>query len=49
MKTLPRVDVAIAGGGWSGLLMAKELGARTGLSSNMWKEWMSSITPSACA
>ena len=31
MKTLPRVDVAIAGGGWSGLLMAKELGARTGL------------------
>ncbi len=32
MKTLPRVDVAIVGGGWSGLLMAKELGARTGLS-----------------
>ena len=32
MKPLPRVDVAIAGGGWAGLLMAKELGARTGLS-----------------
>lgn len=32
MKTLKRVDVAIVGGGWSGLLLAKELGARTGLS-----------------
>jgi gluconate 2-dehydrogenase alpha chain len=32
VKSLPRVDVAIAGGGWAGLLMAKELGARTGLS-----------------
>jgi gluconate 2-dehydrogenase alpha chain len=32
VKVLPRVDVAIAGGGWAGLLMAKELGARTGLS-----------------
>jgi gluconate 2-dehydrogenase alpha chain len=32
VKTLPRVDVVIAGGGWSGLLLAKELGARTGLS-----------------
>src|SRR5207253_3370853 len=32
VKTLPRVDVAIAGGGWSGLLLAKELGARTALS-----------------
>uniref|UniRef100_Q01UH3 Glucose-methanol-choline oxidoreductase n=1 Tax=Solibacter usitatus (strain Ellin6076) TaxID=234267 RepID=Q01UH3_SOLUE len=32
MKRLPRADVAIVGGGWSGLLMAKELGARTGLS-----------------
>jgi gluconate 2-dehydrogenase alpha chain len=32
VKTLPRVDVAIAGGGWAGLLMAKELGARTSLS-----------------
>ena len=32
MKTLPAVDVVIAGGGWAGLLMAKELGTRTGLS-----------------
>lgn len=32
MKTLPRVDVAVVGGGWSGLLMAKELGSRTTLS-----------------
>lgn len=31
MKTLPKVDVVVAGGGWTGLLMAKELGARTGL------------------
>ena len=32
MKTLPRVDVVVIGGGWTGLLMAKEVGARTRLS-----------------
>jgi len=32
MKTLPSVNVAIVGGGWSGLLLAKELGSRTALS-----------------
>jgi gluconate 2-dehydrogenase alpha chain len=32
MKTLPAVDVVVIGGGWAGLLMAKELGSRTGLS-----------------
>ena len=32
MKTLPRTDAVIVGGGWTGLLLAKELGARTSLS-----------------
>ena len=31
MKNLPSTDVVIIGGGWTGLLMAKELGARTSL------------------
>ncbi len=32
MKTVPAVDAVIIGGGWAGLLMAKELGSRTALS-----------------
>src|ERR1700691_3999571 len=32
MKTLPSTDIVIIGGGWTGMLMAKELGARTSLS-----------------
>ena len=32
MKTLPKTDAVIIGGGWTGLLMAKELSARTPIS-----------------
>jgi gluconate 2-dehydrogenase alpha chain len=32
MKTLPKVDVAIIGGGWTGLLTAKEIGSRSAVS-----------------
>ena len=32
MGTLPPKDILIVGGGWTGLLLAKELGARTSLS-----------------
>jgi gluconate 2-dehydrogenase alpha chain len=32
MKTLPSVDVVIVGGGWTGMLMAKEVGARSSAS-----------------
>jgi gluconate 2-dehydrogenase alpha chain len=32
MKTLPSADVVVVGGGWTGLLMAKELGTRTSAS-----------------
>ena len=31
MKNLPRTDVAIVGGGWTGLLLAKEMAKRTAL------------------
>ncbi len=31
MTTLPQTDVVIIGGGWSGLLMAKELGSKTSM------------------
>ena len=31
MKTLPATDLVVIGGGWTGLLMAKELGQRTSL------------------
>jgi len=29
VKTLPAADIVIIGGGWTGLLIAKELGQRT--------------------
>ena len=32
MKNLPHVDAVVIGGGWTGLLMAHQLGARTSLS-----------------
>ena len=32
MKTLPKIDAVIIGGGWTGLLMAKEIAARTPIS-----------------
>lgn len=32
MRTLPAVNAVIVGGGWTGLLMAKELGSRVGFS-----------------
>ena len=31
MKNLPRTDIAIVGGGWTGLLLAKEIAQRTAL------------------
>jgi gluconate 2-dehydrogenase alpha chain len=31
LKTLPKTDVVIVGGGWTGLLVAKEIGQRTAL------------------
>ena len=31
MTNLKRVDVAVVGGGWSGLAMAKEITTRSGL------------------
>ncbi len=61
MTNLKPVDVAIVGGGWTGLAMAKELVTRT--SSTSWRSnaahraaspttpwtWTSSTTTSACA
>jgi gluconate 2-dehydrogenase alpha chain len=32
MKNLPHVDVAVVGGGWTGLLAAKEIGSRSSVS-----------------
>jgi gluconate 2-dehydrogenase alpha chain len=45
MKTLPRSDIVIVGGGWTGLLMAKELGTRTPLSVVVLERGQSRKTP----